>query len=667
MKLQARHVNRKMFISLVGIVLFASQAVHGEDLNPCSLESITVTAQKSEENRQDVPISMSIFDTYSIEDKNIKSIEDIASFTPNLMLYDNGGRGSLSPTMRGLNTETGSFSSSVGMFVDGVPVFNTSGFDVTLMDIERIEVLKGPQGTLYGKGTEAGVINVITKKPGNETKGKIAVELGSDNKREYALNIRGAVVKDKLYAGVSGKHYEKDGFLRNLNLGGHSDDREHNFGKIYLRYTPTDTFDISLISSLLKHNDGGMTWGLENAPRENQNNDEHIKTETCLNALKIEYKKNAYKFESVTTQKRIKDTAYLDYDYTPDINHHIQIDSQFKNMSQELRLSRNKDRFNWLLGVNLDRDENTIDYDMYMYGNKYPTYADLEGDAIGTFVHAEYDITGKLSIASGLRYDTNTIRYEDEGKKIDLESTYSEISPKLAFTYRLNDRSMIYTTVAKGYRPGGFYAYSPDGYSKKYDKETLWSYEIGSKNSFLNNRFMFNSALYYMKIDDMQVMNNIVNSPYSYKSNAAEAVSKGLECELNYLLNKNLEFFLAFGYNDTTFDKYADGAGDYAGNTNPYAPKYNFNMGAQYSNLSGYYARIDINGFGKIYLDKENTHRRDAYSPVNVKIGYEADRYEIYLYGSNVFDTEYDSIGSSNKYTIYSPPGEFGIQLAYRF
>lgn len=667
MKLQARHLKRKLVTFLVGIVLTTSPIAQGEDLNSYPLESITVTAQKSEENGQDVPISMSIFDGYSMEDKNIKSIQDIAPFTPNLMLYDNGGRGSLSPTMRGLSTETGSFSSPVGMFVDGVPVFGTSGFDVTLMDIERIEVLKGPQGTLYGKGTEAGVINVITKKPGNETEGKIAVELGSDNKREYALNLRGAVVKDKLYAGVSGRHYEKDGFIKNLNRGGYSDDREHNFGKFYLRYTPTDTLDISLISSLVKHNDGGLTWGLEDAPRKNRNNDEHIKTETCLNAIKVEYEKNGYKLESVTTQKRIKDTAYLDYDYTPNINHHLQIDSQFKNMAQELRLSRNKHRFNWLIGVNFDRDENTIDYDMYMYGNKYPTYAELEGDAIGTFVHAEYEITEKLSMASGLRYDTNEIRYEDDDKQIDLKSTYSEISPKLAFTYRLNDRSMIYTTVAKGYRPGGFYSYSPDGYSKKYDKETLWSYEIGCKNSLLNNRLMLNSALYYMKIDDMQVMNNIENSPYSYKSNAAEAVSQGLELELNYLLNKNLVFFLAFGYNDTTFDKYADGAGDYSGNTNPYAPKYNFNMGTQYNNASGYFARIDISGFGKIYLDKENTHRRDAYYPVNVKIGYEADSYEIYLYGRNIFDTEYDSIGSSNKYTIYSPPGEFGIQMAFRF
>ncbi|SMC97322.1 iron complex outermembrane recepter protein [Desulfocicer vacuolatum DSM 3385] len=658
---------KKMMLSIVlSFMLFVSSGFL-QAKEYIALDEIKVTAQKNEADGQKVPISMSVFNEYSIEDNSIKSIKDIAPFTPGLMLYDNGGRESLSPTMRGLHTETGSFSSALGMFVDGIPVLGTSGFDVTLMDIERIEVLKGPQGTLYGKGTEAGVINVITKKPGNKAEGKAVVEFGSDHKREYGVDIRGPVIKNKLYAGISGKHYEKDGFLKNFNLGGFSDDREHNFGKIYLRYTPTDAFDISLISSAVKHDDGGLTWGFKDAPRTNWNNDEFIKTETWLNALKIEYKKDSYTFQSITTQKRVTDTAYLDYDYTSDVNHHLQIDSRFENISQEMRLTRNKDRFNWLVGINLDKDDNTIDYDMYMYGNKFPTYAQLEGDSIGTFIHAEYDITENFSVAGGIRYDTNDICYEDVDKKIDLESSYSEISPKLAFTYKFNDDSMIYTTFAKGYRPGGFYSYSPEGYSKKYDKETLWSYELGSKNRLLSNRLMLNSAMYYMRISDMQVMNNIVNSPYSYKSNAAKATSKGLECELNYLFCQNLDLFLSLGYNDTVFDEYADGGGDYSGNTNPYAPKYNFNIGGQYRNRSGYYARIDMNGFSKIYLDKENTNKRDAYYLVNAKIGYEAEQYDLYLYGNNLFDKEYDSIGSSNKYTIYSQPMELGVRFVFRF
>ena len=631
------------------------------------LDEIKVTARKTEESGQGVPISMSVFDAYAIENQQIKSIKDIAPFTPGLMLYDYGGRQSLTPTMRGLNTEAGSFSSAVGLFIDGIPVFGTSGFDVTLMDIERIEVLKGPQGTLYGRGTEAGVINVITKKPGNKQEGKAVVELGSDNKREYKVNLRGPIVKGKFYGGVAVKHYEKDGFLENLNLGGYSDDREHNYGKVYLRYTPADALDISLISSVQKHDDGGLTWGLKHAPRTNQSNEEYIKTETWLNALKAVYQNNSYKIESITTQKRVTDTAYLDYDFTPAVNHHLQLDSCFENISQELRLSRDKGRLNWLIGINLDKDDNTIDYDMVRYGIKYPTYATAQGDAVGTFAHVEYALTETFSVAGGLRYDANDMQYKDAAKGLDLSSSDSELCPKLALTYKPGDRAMVYTTVSKGYRPGGFYAYAPDGYSKKYDKETLWSYEIGSKNKLLDNRLTLNTAVYLMKISDMQVINSIADSYQSYKSNAAEATSKGLECEFNYRFHQDLTLFLSFGYNDTTFDRYADDAGDYAGNTNPYAPKYNFNVGARYRNASGYYARVDVNGYGKIYLDRENTNKRDAYHLVNAKIGYESDRYDIYAYGSNLFDKEYDAVGSSDMYTIYSPPMELGVQLAVRF
>ena len=150
-------------------------------------------------------------------------------------------------------------------------------------------------------------------------------------------------------------------------------------------------------------------------------------------------------------------------------------------------------------------------------------------------------------------------------------------------------------------------------------------------------------------------------------SNAAEATSKGMELDLSLRLNREWELFFSAGYNDTTFDQYVDDLGDYSGNTNPYSPKYNYNIGARYRDTSGYYARIDLNGYSKIYLDKENTTKRDAYHLVNLKLGFEAESYDIYLYGKNIFDKVYDSVGYSNKYTKYSPPREVGVQLVYRF
>ena len=136
------------------------------------LENITVTAQKKEENIQKVPISISAYDEISIEDKSIQKLEDIAKFTPNLMLYNTGQEGLIVPSIRGISGNVLSYSTPVGLYVDGIPTTSAFGFSDSLGDIERIEVLRGPQGTLYGKNSEAGVINIISKQPDNETRAK---------------------------------------------------------------------------------------------------------------------------------------------------------------------------------------------------------------------------------------------------------------------------------------------------------------------------------------------------------------------------------------------------------------------------------------------------------------------------------------------------------------
>ena len=228
---------------------------------------------------------------------------------------------------------------------------------------------------------------------------------------------------------------------------------------------------------------------------------------------------------------------------------------------------------------------------------------------------------------------------------------------------------MYYTTISKGYRAGGFHSSAADGYSKQYDSETLWNYEIGAKNTFWDNRLIVNCSIFYMQIDDMQVkVYPIAGSYDSYINNVAKATSKGFEIGINGKLTDTIEFFAGFGYADVTFDEYSDTKGDYSGKKNPFAPEYNYNVGVQYRNAKGYFARVDVNGYGKTYFDNANTISRDPYNLVNMKAGYEQENYEIYLYGKNIFDEEYDSINIFNAGgVIYSQPGEFGVQLTYRF
>jgi len=651
-------MKRKIALSFVTSLLL-SQSIYAKD-TPKKLDSIMVTAQKMEENVQKVPISISVFNEFEIEDRKIESVFDVAEYTPNFTLMDQSG-GYMTPTIRGMSNSlpaSTSTSQSSSILMDGIPISNSYGFNEALMDIERIEVLKGPQGTLYGKEAQSGVINIITKQPDNELRGKIGLELGSDNKRQYTLSASGPIIENELFIGLSAKHYEKDGFIKNTLLGGYTNDREHKYGRVNLRYTPTNNLEISLISSKLEKDNGNINYVIPYIPGEIStalDKQGYSKLNTTAHALKVSYDINDYLLESITTYRNVEldeFTVYSFFDYT--------FNKDDDKYSQEFRLSNNNGLFKWLVGVYGDKTDSEN-----IMNKVNPTTQ--KSDSLGAFIHTEYAINDKFSFVSGARYDKDNKEYERTTTKLDLSE--NEISPKVSLKYQHDEDSMYYATISKAYRAGGFHPHAPDGYSDQYDSETLWNYEIGAKNTFFDNRFTVNTAIFYMDMDDKQVrIYPINNSNLSYVDNAAKATSKGFEIGLNGKLTPNIELFASYGYTDVTLDDYSDSRGNYSDNKNPFSPAYNYNIGVQYRGDQGYFARADLNGFGRTYLDIANNHSRDPYKVVNAKLGYEADIWDIYLYGKNIFDKEYPTIGLANgSGVLYSEPREIGVQLAYRF
>jgi len=665
------HIKNKKIILSVATIFALSNNIYAKDIN--TLETLTVTAQKQSENIKDVPLSLSVFDEISMEDKQIDTVRDLASYTPNLMFFEHGASGMVSPSSRGIFAEMQTLTTSIGLYIDGVPVSYGFGFDEILVDIEQIEVLKGPQGTLYGKNTEAGVINVRTKKPTNQFKAKADLELATDNKKRITLNASGPLIKDTLYLGVSAKHYEKDGDLKHSITRTTVDDKEHNYGKINLRWTPKDNLELSLISSKLKYNDDDWAMNNVSATKKEVASDfeGYNKSESLMNALTINYTLDNLNIQSITTKRTYKDIGAHDFDHSPMAFMHTDKSNTFKKLSQEFKLSQQKDNYSWLIGLYGDKDDNTYNYETFsanpMFAGK--TYRELKDDSLGIFAHGSYTFNDKFTLIGGVRFDKDTKTYKDNANNIDLSRDGKNISPKLALNYKLSKNAMAYINISKGYRSGGFNPFAPIGYSKTYDEETLISYELGSKSSFLDNRLTLNSAIYYMDISDMQVNTSIPNGGFaSYMSNATKATSKGIEFDLNYQATKEWSLFSSMGYNNIKFGSFSDTMGDYSGNTNPYAPKYNYNLGTQYRNDLGYFARIDISGYGKMYYDKANLYEKKAYNLVNMKLGYETDSFDIYLYGKNIFDKNHDSNGYfSGKYVVYSVPREIGMQLAYRF
>ena len=665
--------------------MFSIRFVHAQETRDSGvrqMESITVTAQKQEENVQDVPMSISLFNEQRIEDMRIESVKDVADFTPNLMLFDNGQPGQNSPTMRGINATVDSFTVSTGLYVDGVPILMGSGFDAEMYDIERIEVLRGPQGTLYGKNTEAGAINIITRLPDNDFAGRVSCQIGEDNKKQAVVSLSGPVLEDKFYFGISGRYYEKDGLITHAQTGRTTDDRKRWSGRAHLRWTPTDDLDISFIASRFQYDDDAINMNYTelgynsfgfSSPGYRQvmsNIDGKNESSDTSETLKITYDlSDCLSVTSITAHRVWEDILNQDFDFTPYTIGHTDKDGEYAILSQELRLNLSRGRFNFLAGVYYDRDqiEEFIDIISDYPDMQYTYDRQIDSDTYAVFTHLSYALTDKLKLLGGLRYEQSDYEFEDNNTGLKVDESWDAITPKIAAQYHFTPSMMVYANASQGYRSGGFNAYATDPQYYSYDAESLWSYELGFKSAFMDKRIIVNGAVFYMDISDMQV-SEAVNYVEGYTTNAAEATGTGAEIEITARVYEGLTLMAGFGYTHIEFDSFEDALGNYEGNKAPYAPDYTFNIGAQYRHKTGMYARADLVGYGRMYFDKDNTYSRDPYEVVNTRIGYETDKFDIYLYAENLFDREYDSVGHyGGYYIVYSEPREVGMQIVYRF
>ena len=651
-----------------------------EEQEAASLETMTVTAQKQEEDVQDVPMGLTVFYDQAIEDIKIESIAELADYVPNLMIYETGIEMMGKPIMRGVSASaTSENSTAVGLYVDGVPTLSSFGFGAGFVDIERIEVLRGPQGTLYGKNTEAGVINIITRQPDNTFRGKVSTELAEDSKYKGMVSLSGPLQKDKLFFSIAGEYEQKDGYIEDIATGDTLDDREHGFGRGKLRWTPLDNLDISLIVSRLSRDDGGARMNLTPegaaslglaAPQDRKygkNVDLYRDTESDMQALKAVYDINeTYTLTSITARKKFTSKTSDDWGFSSAEMMESASEDENCTISQELRLNASAGKLKWIAGLYFDDDHiesrlkktlsGTITRDRETNGNSY-----------AVFGQASYFLTQRINLVGGLRFEEQDMEYENYLMDTSGDDSWNDISPKAALEYHITPDIMSYVSISKGYRSGGFNPQTNNEQYASYDEETLWSYELGVKSAFFDRRLIVNGAVYYMDINDMQV-SEAVSPSETYITNAAEATASGAELEITARIAQGLTLTAGFGYCDITFDEYQDQFGDYGGNHNTFAPNYTFNLGAQYRHVSGAYARVDLLGYGKIYFDKTNEYSRDPYELVNLKIGYEGEHFDVYLYGKNIFDTEYDSVGwYDGFYTVYSDPREIGLQLTYRF
>ncbi len=689
-----------------------------------SMEEIVVRARKRDENIQDIPIAITAFSGNFLKDRGTSSLDEIAGLVPNMTSGGTGSSASNVFSIRGLSTTANNpgIETGIGLYVDEVYIGRSFAFMSTLMDIDRVEVLRGPQGTLFGRNTVGGAISVFTALPKDHFEASADATYGNYDLVQVRGEVGGPLVADKVFAKISAAYRERDGYLEDFATGAkyNNEDTWSTRAKILVKasenlemiltgdYTTDDN-----ITDIMDVRSGALA-GADAFPLTDRKIGTDFESfagrENYGVSGQLNWKTDNYELTSVTAYRSHETDGLLDQDFSvADVSFTGRREKQ-SQFSQELRLSSSaSNRFNYILGVyyfHQSEDALTtanLGADVLGAGETAFTSADVKGDAWAGFGSFNYDISDRIALSGGLRYT-----YED--KKINYAQTLSDgaflmpilgiavpiapltndlsdsaVTGNVSLSYKPVDDVTLYASYGRGYKSGGFNA-TLLGVSQSdlsFAPEYLDSYEIGLKTSWLEDRVRLNIAAFYMDYSDKQ--EQTLSGTTFIVSNSSSARSKGFEVELAARPHEQLEFTGGFGYTDAYYSNYpgcsVDGVGDpvdCSGNRLQNAPKYTANFAARFdqpvsSNLN-FYAQGDISYRSTSFLQVENTPQyiHDKLTLVNARIGFEnADKaWNIAFWGKNIFNTErevlsFDFLGTD--YAYLNAPRTYGIELRVKY
>lgn len=680
------------------------------------LDEVIVSAQKREENVQDLPFGISAFSAAQVQSFGMQNIKDLKTLVPNLNA-GNPGDGRNVVSVRGITTTA--YDPAIATYIDGVNQFGLDTYLSQLLDVERIEVLRGPQGTLYGRNAMGGVINIITKQPGNQTKGFFNVDMANYGEQRYTLGIRTPLIADQLYFGASGSYSNLNGYYQNAFNNTAFDKQRSLMGNYFLKYLVNP--DLSIVLNI-KHNANrnhgafplvnSIADALEKPFELNQNAIGQM-SDNLLNAsLSLNYTGSKFNLSSQTAYQynyRYYKTP-VDGDFSPldgfsILNNYGKEWNKVQVFTQEFKVSSpaaNDASFNWTTGVYGYYQYNPVKQgthggsDAGLMGSDFTNFTSINtstGKSMGIAVYgqATYAVTHALDASIGLRYDYEHKRisgfsefFMDGDAPViapgDKSNTanFHALSPKLNLAYKLNVTQLLYSSYSKGFRAGGInQTTDQDVRFVSYKPEYSNNYEIGSKNTFLNNRVRFNLAAFYTRVSDAQIPTLLLPQAITVTQNAGKLNSKGLEAELSATPFKGLQVEASWGY---TAAKYTDlklVADDklvsFDGNKQIFTPSNTAMTAIQYSyELGGLQqfnlvARAEWQYAGKQYFDLKNLHAQKAYHLLNARIGITGKRIDLFFWAKNLGNETYVDYAYDFGAAHLGNPRTYGASLGVHF
>ncbi len=679
-----------------GLTISATPPVPVADTAPpTQVIDIVVTAEKKPEDIQDVPISITPITEQQAEDGDITSFRDIAGNTPNFTTYNTDSRNFVNYSVRGFSNFNFISRDAVAFYIDDVPYDYTNFLGVEIFDIERVEVLRGAQATLYGRNAQAGVVNIITKQPAEELDFSGRIGYGNFDNFEVQTSFSSPIVEDKLSFRLSGSYESRDGFTENTFLDTDIDSQSGFTTRGKLLWTPTENLSVALNASVDDYNDGAQPFvalDIEDPFEVEQDFDGFTNVNTDTQSVRVDYDHSAFRLTSITARRFSSSDFESDSDIfsPPTENLAIQVfDVDSDSISQEIRFQspEKSDKFQWLVGSYLEfRDFEVNDSGSITAAGTNITEAEVDEDTLAFFGQASYKPIEALTLTAGLRYESFDSKLDNEisfaapesdpvvtSSFEDAEQDDDIVLPRFVAQYRFNPSLMVYGSIARGYKPAGV-NYFADIIEEvlTFDTETSTNYEIGLKSSFLDNRLQLNVAAFYSPVEDFQLQALDVDSFDRLVTNT-DADIAGFEIELRATPFERFEMIAGFGFVDATFDEFTNPFGNQEldGNNLPYSPDYTYNLALQYRFLVGIFTRLELQGFGTTFFDNPNELQQDPYALFNARIGYETDNYGFYFFANNIFDTEYlttaFNFGSLGDIASFGAPATYGFQVRSKF
>lgn len=685
---------------MLNALLFAALSLNAATgINPDSsanknvpLDEIVVTDFK-QNKRNLTSTAVSTINVQQLHNQQIVNLKELTAIMPNFYMPDYGSYANTPVYIRGIGTK--SKGSAVGFYVDGVPHFESSAFNIDLSDIAAVNVFRGPQGTLYGRNTIAGIINVYTHNPLDYQRTRIKVGYGRYNDF-IAQASNYAKISEKFGISTAASYHHNDGMFTNHFLNEKADKLNEGEGRIGLYWRPTTNWLLHINSTLTYSGQNGYPYAPYDIVKDellpiSYNRNSTYRRLISSTGLNAQYENNHISFNSQTSYQFIKSHQGLDQDFTPQDVYFVDNSYHQNMLSQELTLKSNdKGRYQWIIGL----------FGMLLHSNQFaetsyftrdfstPTTYKNPTAGYAIYHQSSYNIWRGLSTTVGLRFDyehAKTTYNQDKttlstgvtthAKDFVSSASFRQFTPKFTLQYLTNKDNLYYISITRGYKPGGFNTIFKTDAERTYAPEYSWNYEVGTRLKFFNGRLTAEADLFYIDWRHMQTTYTVPGVG-NVIANAGHTDSKGFELSLAYHPIKSLQLNLNYGYTHARYLEYKKSAReDFSGNRLPMVPNHTLSLNGTYTIMpAGWFDKIVFNtgltGLGRIYWADDNIVRQNFYATLNAKVSLTKGIFTWEVWGKNLTATNYMAYGfkaSQGNYAQRGKPLTFGTAVSVSF